>query len=98
MTFLLGTFARVKPNWAKAGAANKEVEVADALVCELEGGSERRGAVVRLHEDGTETICAPIGLKEGRFVTIVAGEAGAGGDAKLDFIEEGAEFPTFGAM
>ena len=69
-------------------AFESEVELADAIVSEALSGSNGSQVVIRLHEDGTESVGAPIGFQKCWLVAIVACEAWARGDASFHFVKE----------
>ena len=86
--FLLSAFPRIETDWTQSGTTHGEVEVADAILEKALYSSDRSGTIIRLHEDGTETISAPIGFQENGLGTVVSREAGAGSDACFDFVEQ----------
>jgi hypothetical protein len=88
VTFLLSAFPRIETDRTQTGTTHGEVEVADAILEKALCSGDRSGTIVRLHEDGTETISAPICFQENGLGTVVPREARAGSDTCFDFIEQ----------
>lgn len=88
VTFLLSAFPRIETDQAQTGTTHGEVEVADAILEKVLCSGNRSGTIVWLHEDGTETISAPIGFQENGLGTVVLREARAGSDTCFDFTKQ----------
>jgi hypothetical protein len=64
VTFLLSTFPRIEADWTQTGTAHGDIEIADAILEEACSSSDGSWTIFGLHEDGTETLGAPIGFQE----------------------------------
>ena len=92
VTFLLSAFPRIETDRTQTGTTHGDVEVADSILEKALCSGDRSGTIIRLHEDGAETICAPIRFQENGLGTVVPREAGAGSYTCFDFVEQKAKF------
>ena len=84
---LLCAFARIEADRTQVGALEGEAEITDAVFDETFDSGGRSRTIIRLHENGAKPVSAPIRFEEGELLSIITGEARAGGDASFNFVE-----------